>query len=249
MGKPPRKPAQLSWPTRDDVRLLASAAEQPCVSMYMPLRTSYSQQVGNARRFGQAVAHVADRLEGEGFPAGRICAWVERLTGLERDLRRPGKPPQGLGVFIDAGLTRAYKLAAPPTARVVVADCFALRELVQQVDLLQEQGDAPTPPDVDPARISTSLDRILAAARRDGIKRLWTREGAAITGRIDPATGRVVSAHGGDGDVLDALAARVLRAGGEVSVVGPDQMPGPGSAAAELYVSAKSSSDSWSGQT
>jgi len=217
--------------------------------MYVPLRTSYSQQVGNARRFGQAVAHVANRLGGEGFPAPRIDAWVQRLTELERDLRRPGKPPQGMGVFIDVGLTLAYKLAAPPTERVVVSDCFALRELVQQVDLLREEVEPSGDLDVDSARIATSLDRILAAARRDCIKRLWTREGAAIAGRIDPETGRIVSAHGGDGDVLDSLAALVLRAGGEVRVVGSDQMPGPGSAAAELYEPVKSSSDSSSGQT
>ena len=235
MGATSRKPAQMSWPTRDDLRLLASAAEQPCVSMYVPLRTSYSQQVGNARRFGQAIAHVADRLENEGLPVDRIDAWVGRLTELERDLRHPRNPPQGVGVFLDAGLTQAYRLAAPPSERVVVADCFALRERVQQVDLLQEPGAAPPASDLDPAWLATSLDRILAAAQRDGIKRLWTREGAAITGCIAPVTGRIGSAKGGDGDVLDALAARVLRAGGEVRVVGSERMPGAGSAAAELY--------------
>ncbi len=117
----------------------------------------------------------------------------------------------------------------------MVADCFSLRELARQVELVWAE---PVPPGLSARpkldKLALELDRILAAAHRGMIRCLWTRQGAAISGRIDAATGRIVSAEGGDGDVLDALAVSVLRSGGELFVVSGRDIPGGVSAAAEI---------------
>ena len=216
-----------------DLRVLACSARAPCLSLYLPFGSAFSERGENARRFGQAEARASDRLAAFGMPDASIARWIAQLGEVQRELLERRPLPQGVGVFVDHGGLRAFKLASPPPERIVVADWFALRELVQQLGLLQPRVPAELPPP-EPDKLALSLDRILAAARRDAIARLWTREGAAIAGNIDEQTGRVVSAHGGDADVLDALAARVLRSGGEVRVVRAEQMPAAVNAAAEL---------------
>ena len=225
----------MEWPAPNDPRILASSVRPPCLSLYLPFGSAFAERGENALRFGQVVARASDRLGAAGLPDAAIAQWIDQLIGLQRKLWERGRTPQGVGVFVDHGGMRAFKLASPPAERIIVAEWFALRELVHQLGVLQPRAARDAALAADPSRLAISLDRILAAAQRDAISRLWTREGAAIAGRIDERTGRVVSAHGGDDDVLDALAARVLRSGGEVRVVGhPEQMPAAVNAAAEL---------------
>jgi hypothetical protein len=113
-----------------------------------------------------------------------------------------------------------------------VADCFSLRELARQIDLLDNRET--TPPDRGAARCAHELDRILAAAHRGKIRTLWVREGASIPGRIERKTGRAMSAQGRDGDVLDCLVAQVLRTGGALHLVAAHRMPGGAHALALL---------------
>ncbi len=227
--------ADMRWPTRHDLRDLAGSQARPCVSLYVPFRTAFAEHVGNAKRYGQAVVRAADGLQRSGLSLTCATRWAKRLTELERELRRSEGPPHGIGVFLDARELRVFKFATPPSERIVVADCFSLRELARQVELIWPE---PSPPELSARakldKLALELDRILAAAHRGMIRSLWTRQGAAIPGRIDAATGRIVSADGGDGDVLDALAASVLRSGGRVFVVPGRDMPGGVSAAAEI---------------
>ena len=225
----------MSWPAQADLRLLAESETEPCVSLYLPLRSAFAASMENARRYGQAVVRAVDRLEAEGVPMNTVREWATLLTEFERELRQQARPLHGVGLFLDEKALRAYKLATPPSERVVVGDCFSLRELVRQVDLLRPaESDAPRLDLPRDEKLALELDRILVAAHHGRIKRLWMREGAMLVGRIDPATGRIVSAGGSDADVLDALAVGVLRAGGRVHVVSRKQMPGPVHTAAEL---------------
>jgi len=225
----------MTWPTESDLRLLAQAEARPCVSLYVPLQSAYQDQMSNAKRYGQAVVRVSDRLEATGMCRRSVDSWAGRLTEIERDLRQRDKSPLGIGVFLQADQLDVFKLPTPPTERIVVADCFALRELVQQVERIFPRGESLGPySEAVAPRLVIELDRVLVAAHWSRVKRLWVREGAAIAGRLDRETGRVISAHGGDHDVLDALAARVLSSGGEVRILASEAMPGAVSAAAEL---------------
>jgi hypothetical protein len=225
--------ADMRWPTRHDLRNLAGSHARPCLSLYVPFRTAFAEHIGNAKRYGQAVVRAADGLQRSGLSLACATRWAKRLTELE--LRRSERPQHGIGVFLDAREVRVFRFATPPSERVVVADCFSLRELARQVELIWPEPsplELSTRPRLD--KLALELDRILAAAHRGTIRSLWTRQGAAISGRIDAATGRIVSADGGDGDVLDALAASVLHSGGRVFVVPGRDIPGGVSAAAEI---------------
>ena len=224
-------PTELREPALEDLEALAGGEPRPCVTIYLPMPAAFPERMQNALRYGQAVAHAADRLGGEGVPTADVSAWADRLTELDHDLRDTPESFRGLAVFLDEAGVRAFRLVAPPRERVYVADGFALRELARQVALLQiDKQDAPKR-----EQVIVELDRILQAARRGRVRVLWTLAGASVQGRIDPETGRVVSAENRDGDVLDALAARVLNADGGLRVVSSLEMPAPVSAAAELF--------------
>jgi hypothetical protein len=226
----------MAWPTESDVRLLAQTEAGPCVSLYVPLQSAYQDHMSNAKRYGQAVVRVSDHLEATGMRRRSVDQWAARLTEIERDLRQRDKSPLGIGVFLQVDRLNFFKLPTPPAERIVVADCFALRELVQQVERIFPRGEPAGPHSEAVApHLVIELDRVLVAAHWGKVKRLWVREGAAIAGRLDRETGRVISARGGDHDVLDALAARVLGSGGEVRILTSEAMPGAVNAAAELY--------------
>jgi hypothetical protein len=78
----------------------------------------------------------------------------------------------------------------------------------------------------------TALERVAEAAIAGRVRRLWVAEKAAIPGRMDLRSGRLLPAGEGAADVLDALATAVLRHGGEVIVAATP--PAPGAVAAEL---------------
>jgi len=225
----------MRWPTHADLQALAGSNAEPCVSLYLRFLATYSEQMLNARRYGRAVVRATDQLEQLGLSMDAAADWSRRLTDFGRALRGTSTAQHGVGIFLDEHSLHAFKLAAPPSDRIVVADCFSLRELARQVELL-----ATSPLVVDgseaivPEKLTLELDPILEAAHYGRIRRLWTREGVVIAGRINRDTGRIVSASGRGGDVLDALAASVLRTGGRVLVVRGQEMPGPGSVAAEL---------------
>ncbi len=77
------------------------------------------------------------------------------------------------------------------------------------------------------------LDDVVSAAVRGRVHRLWIDAERSLPGRVDEETARVAPARGED-DLLDAMAAVVLRRGGEVRVVAPSLVPGGTGAAAEL---------------
>jgi hypothetical protein len=210
-----------------DTGALARAAALPCLSLYAPVARAPSRELADARRFGSLVSEAADQLADAGVPPPQVDHWCEELLGLHATLR-PAGAPNGLAAFLNPDGVEAYRLRVPPEPRVLVADHFALRELLYQTAL--DRGASPRPSDADDLVIE--LDRILHAATRHGIRRLWTRQRAAIPGRLDPKTGRLVS--GERGDVLEALTTLVLRDGGEAYAVLRAEIPRGAAVAAQL---------------
>jgi len=65
------------------------------------------------------------------------------------------------------------------------------------------------------------------------VRRLWVSADRRVPGTVEPTTGRLDEGRGDD-DVLDDVAALVLRQGGEVCVVPESALPGSTGIAAEL---------------
>lgn len=220
----------LGSPRHADVVSLARSPRGPFVSMYLPLAAEFSGRIDDALNYGLGVVHAVDRLESEGLDAEEVPKWAQQLADFSSELRNVERLPLGVAVFLDESGRRAYRLPVPPREHIYVADCFALRELIRQLDLGATESRVMPPR----SGVVGELDRILQASRRDRIRTLWTREGAVIPGRFDAQVGRLISAHGRDGDVLEVLSTRVLASGGHVHVVPDSEMPAPVSVVAEL---------------
>jgi len=78
------------------------------------------------------------------------------------------------------------------------------------------------------------LSDIGAAAVWGRVQRLWVDLERSVPGRLDAATGSVISGSGDD-DLLDALAETVLARGGEVITLSASSLPASGGAVAELH--------------
>jgi hypothetical protein len=77
------------------------------------------------------------------------------------------------------------------------------------------------------------VEDVAAAAAAGRVHRLWVAVESALPGTVDPATGRVGPPQGDD-DVLDQIAALVMRHGGQVRAVPASALPSSTGVAAEL---------------
>lgn len=87
------------------------------------------------------------------------------------------------------------------------------------------------------AHATLDAAEIVKAAHLGRIETLMLAEGAELWGRFDEATGTVSvgdQATADEQDLLDDVAARVLRHGGAVTILAPDEMPEAAPAAAVL---------------
>lgn len=83
-------------------------------------------------------------------------------------------------------------------------------------------------------KVRSDLPSTIADALAGRVARLWVEEEARRPGLVDEEQARAIPAGDPQEDVLDALAAIVLRRGGEVRVVPEAGVPGGGSFAVEL---------------
>jgi len=102
------------------------------------------------------------------------------------------------------------------------------KQAVEKLAALLGSGDA---------RATLNAGEIVKAAHHGRIETLMLAEGAELWGRFDEATGKVTMGAGATAaghDLLDDVAARVLRHGGNVSILALDEMPDAAPAAAVL---------------
>jgi len=102
------------------------------------------------------------------------------------------------------------------------------KQAVEKLAALLGSGDA---------RATLDAGEIVKAAHHGRIETLMLAEGAELWGRFDEATGKVTMGAGAAAagrDLLDDVAARVLRHGGAVSILALDEMPDSAPAAAVL---------------
>jgi len=102
------------------------------------------------------------------------------------------------------------------------------KQAVEKLAALLGSGDA---------RATLDAGEIVEAAHHGRIETLMLAEGAELWGRFDEATGKVTMGAGATAaghDLLDDVAAQVLRHGGAVSILALDEMPDAAPAAAVL---------------
>jgi hypothetical protein len=212
-----------------DFEALARGPAEPCLSFYAPISHAPRREITEARRFGSLVSEAAEGLAEAGVEPGQIDTWCDSLVGLQATRRLSGAS-RGVAAFLGPDRQQAFRLVVPPEPRVVVADYFALRELLYQAGLEGRVSWPEGSPGSD--EVVVELDRILNAAVHHRIRRLWTRQRFAIPGALDSRTGRLVA--GGGGDVLEALTTLVLRDGGQAYNVPREQVPRLAAVAAQL---------------
>jgi len=142
---------------------------------------------------------------------GHLRALVEKGVLHEKGIP---VPPDGLA---PSGLHALHQRAVP-----VAEEIFAERECREMGSLERARAKG---------KYAEGADELAKQAVAGRIRRLWLRVDAHVDGRLDESEARVVPSPAGE-DVLDELAAVVLRHGGEVRAV--DSMPDDLTAAAEL---------------
>lgn len=171
-------------------------------------------------RFRHAVAVAANRrFAGDATPLV-IAADAPHAAALRAEMDVPGLLDEALTLSPDAASpaelhARAWPLvSASLTARAsgARASWERARNAGKGLDL---------------------LDDVAAAAVAGRVHRLWLAADAPRPGAVDPASGRILPGRGDD-DVLDDLAALVIRHGGEVRVAPDDAVPTATGLAAEL---------------
>jgi len=216
---------------RADLVELATIEDVPFATVYLPLPEDYVEGMSKAMELGQARAVATERLVAEGLSERDAVGVGERIELGYRKATAVREPQAGgLGLFLWPGGERALWLPHSPETSVYVADTPALREAVRQldaVDPLPSAGEAGQTAD-----LVSGLDRIIEAGWQRRLRRLWTRSGSRVSGRLVAGSARITSVGDRDGCVLEALTALALRCGARAHVI--DDLPLQTSATAEL---------------
>jgi hypothetical protein len=216
---------------RADLVELATIEHTPFATVYLPLPEDYVEGMSKAMELGQARAVATERLVAEGLSERDAVGIGERIElGYRRATAVREPQAAGLALFLWPEGERALCLPRPPETSVYVADTPALREAVRQLDAVDP---LPEPGEAGPAaHLVSGLDRIIEAGWQRRLRRLWTRGGARVSGRLVAGSARITAVGDRDGCVLEALTALALRCGARAHVV--DDLPLQTSATAEL---------------
>jgi hypothetical protein len=182
---------------------------------------SRSPARGDLARFYHRIGRaMARRFARRSLPLVLI-ADVQDQAGLRGEFRLPGLLPEGVTLNPDDLSAAVIHARAWP---LIEAWLLGLeREALASYERARRMGKA-----VD------LLDDVAAAVAAGRVRRLWLDAELAVSGRVDPVSGRIVAADGED-DVLDALAELALARAGEVRVVDAATLPSCTGVAAELH--------------
>lgn len=114
---------------RQDLRQLAQADDEVCISLFMPTARFESDLSQNPIRYKNLLREARDQLVSQGLRAHRID---ELLAAAERQLdnaRFWRRMSEGLAAFISTDATNFYRLPVSFDETVVVGDRFHLKPL------------------------------------------------------------------------------------------------------------------------
>lgn len=113
-----------------DLRALAERRQWPCVSLFLPTHRVGKDTRENPIRLRNAVGGAKDRLTQGGYPKDRIAEMLEPANDLIASRDFWLHQSNGLAVFIAPGFFEYYRVPVKLHDDVVVADHFAVRQLI-----------------------------------------------------------------------------------------------------------------------
>jgi len=123
--------------TRDDLRGLVEATDEPVVSIYMPTHRAGRDVRENATRFKNMMKLVRERLD-DRFPNNSsLRASLKEAAALEADDKWWQHQSDGLAVFLDVHRFNRYRLPLKLEEFVTIGRRFYVRPMVR---LLQGDG-------------------------------------------------------------------------------------------------------------
>ncbi len=114
----------------NDLRMLAERRQWPCVSLFLPTHRMGKDTRENPIRLRNAVGGAKDRLTETGYPKDRIAEMLEPANDLIASREFWLHQSSGLAVFIAPGFFEYYRVPLKLHDDVVVADHFAVGQLV-----------------------------------------------------------------------------------------------------------------------
>lgn len=116
--------------TRDDLELLAHHQEEPCVSVFAPLRRGGPEKKQNAIRLKNMLRKVEKQLDEAGLRSAEQEDLLEPARELMDGMRAWKQDSDGLAVFISPELFRYYRLPSRFEELAVVSDQFHIKPLL-----------------------------------------------------------------------------------------------------------------------
>lgn len=128
----------LDIPTSPELRALASARDEACVSIYLPT-TPLTQDIGASRiALRNLTRSVHTQLEEIGTPKRRVAALVEQLDDLSEADGFWRLQAMSLAILATPEWMRAFRLPNRLTEQFHVADRFHLKPLLRAVTFPHE---------------------------------------------------------------------------------------------------------------
>ncbi len=116
--------------TNDDLELLAHHREEPCVSVFAPLRRGGPEKKQNTIRLKNMFREVEKQLDEAGLRHKEQQQLLEPARGLMDGMHVWKQDSDGLAVFISPELFRYYRLPAHFQELAVVSDQFHIKPLL-----------------------------------------------------------------------------------------------------------------------
>jgi len=117
--------------SRDDLEILATAAEPPCVSIFLPTHRSAGREVRqDPIRLKNLIADAEAELTRLGWKRAAVDRCLEEVHGLLDDDEVWGHREDGLAVLAAPQVVRWYRVPLVLQERVVVGERFHLKPLL-----------------------------------------------------------------------------------------------------------------------
>ncbi|MGY1705776.1 hypothetical protein ACI79C_14505 [Geodermatophilus sp. SYSU D00697] len=119
---------RIGWPSPEQVVLLQSVRDDPCVSLLATTTPASRMTDTDAQRLRRLADDAAARLVDDGAPGA-----ASLVAALDEVVARVRTEPTGTGIalFVNRAVREVVRLPVPVTDRVVVDPTFATRDLVR----------------------------------------------------------------------------------------------------------------------
>jgi hypothetical protein len=228
--------------TTEDLRAVVLTRADPGVSVFMTTHVAGREVSQDPIRLRKLLDQGADDLLRRGYRRPDVEDLLAPAMVLTRDERFWRHQDHGLALFLAPGAMRWWHVPIELGETVMVGRYFHIKPLLPLLslrgrDYAEAQERLEQNLGEGNGRATAAASEAVTAAHDGRVDTLFLRQGAALWGRYEENTNRVI-AHAeplpGDEDLLDWAAAETLLKHGQVSVIAEDTLPRVRDAAALL---------------